>query len=260
MVDGHIHIERGGYTLEWIGQFVNRALEQGLDEIWLLEHCYRFQEFVPMYDSVCAYSEYIDKWFHKKAGVLRLEDYLRLICKVRENPFPIKIKFGLEICYFKEFEDFVVNSTKDKDFDFLLGSVHFVDDFAFDHKSEHWNNVNIDRVYKRYFETSIALIKCGIYDGIAHPDCVKLFGHKPSFSLVEYYNEMAQALSAQNMYAEQSSGIYRRCLNTAELGMSKDMLRYMKQHNVKILTVSDAHCPEDVGSKILELNRIVMEA
>lgn len=260
MVDGHIHIERGGYTLEWIGQFVNKALEQGLDEIWLLEHCYRFQEFVPMYDSVCAYSEYIDKWFHKKAGVLQLEDYLRLICNVRENPFPIKIKFGLEICYFKEFEDFVVNLTKDKDFDFLLGSVHFVDDFAFDHKSEHWNNINIDRVYKRYFETSIDLIKCGIYDGIAHPDCVKLFGHKPSFSLVEYYNEMAQVLSVQNMYAEQSSGIYRRCPNTAELGMSRDMLRYMKQHNVKILTVSDAHCPEDVGSKILELNRLIMEA
>lgn len=260
MVDGHIHIERGGYTLEWIGQFVNKALEQGLDEIWLLEHCYRFQEFVPMYDSVCAYSEYIDKWFHKKAGVLLLEDYLRLICNVRENPFPIKIKFGLEICYFKEFEDFVANLTKDMDFDFLLGSVHFVDDFAFDHKSEHWNNINIDRVYKRYFETSIDLIKCGIYDGIAHPDCVKLFGHKPSFSLVEYYNEMAQVLSVQNMYAEQSSGIYRRCPNTAELGMSRDMLRYMKQHNVKILTVSDAHCPEDVGSKILELNRLIMEA
>lgn len=260
MVDGHIHIERGGYTLEWIGQFVNKALEQGLDEIWLLEHCYRFQEFVPMYDSVCAYSEYIDKWFHKQAGVLKLDDYLRLICNVRENPFPIKIKFGLEICYFKEFEDFVANLTKDKDFDFLLGSVHFVDDFAFDHKSEHWNNINIDRVYKRYFETSIDLIKCGIYDGIAHPDCIKLFGHKPSFSLVEYYNEMAQALSVQNMYAEQSSGIYRRCPNTAELGMNKDMLRYMKQHNVKILTVSDAHCPEDVGSKILELNRLIMEA
>lgn len=56
MVDGHIHIERGGYMLEWISRFVSKALKQGLDEIWLLEHCYRFHEFVPMYDSVCAYS------------------------------------------------------------------------------------------------------------------------------------------------------------------------------------------------------------
>ena len=54
MVDGHIHIERGEYTYEWINQFVKKAVEKQLDEIWLLEHCYRFEEFVPMYDSVCA--------------------------------------------------------------------------------------------------------------------------------------------------------------------------------------------------------------
>ena len=58
MIDGHIHIERGPYTLDWINQFVNRAVEMQMDEIRLLEHCYRFEEFVPMYDSVCAYSEY----------------------------------------------------------------------------------------------------------------------------------------------------------------------------------------------------------
>lgn len=149
--------------------------------------------------------------------------------------------------------------TKDRGFDFLLGSVHFVDDFAFDHKSEHWNNMNTDRVYQRYFETSIDLAKCGIYSGIAHPDCVKLFGHEPSFPLFKYYEELAQILSVQNMYAELSSGIYRRCPNTAELGMNKDMLRCMKKYNVKIVTVSDAHCPEDVGSKILELDRLIAQ-
>lgn len=115
----------------------------------------------------------------------------------------------------------------------------------------------------KYGSLSIAivdLIKCGTYDGIAHPDCVKLFGHTPSFSLIEYYEEMAQALSVQHMYAEQSSGISRRCPNTAGLGMNMDMLKRMKKHNVKIITVSDAHCPEDVGSKIPELNRLIVEA
>lgn len=61
--------------------------------------------------------------------------------------------------------------------------------------------------YQRYFETSVELIQSGVYDGIAHPDCIKLFGHTPTFSLDKYYEEMAQALSAQNMYVEQSSGI-----------------------------------------------------
>ena len=33
MIDGHIHIERGAYTLDWINQFVSRAVEMGIDEI-----------------------------------------------------------------------------------------------------------------------------------------------------------------------------------------------------------------------------------
>lgn len=28
MIDGHIHIERGDYSLEWIEQFVNKAVEK----------------------------------------------------------------------------------------------------------------------------------------------------------------------------------------------------------------------------------------
>ena len=260
MVDGHIHIERGGYTLEWIGRFADEGLEHGLDEIWLLEHCYRFHEFVPMYDSVCAYSGYVNQWFHRQAGVLGLDDYLRLIHEARKSAFPIKIKFGLEICYFKEFEALVSGLTKDRGFDFVLGSVHFVDDFAFDHKAGHWDGMDVDRIYQKYFETSLELIQSGIYDGIAHPDCIKLFGHTPTFSLDGYYEAMAQALSRQNMYAEQSSGINRRCPDTAEVGMNKDLLRCMKKHNIKIITVSDAHCPEDVGWKIPELNRLIAEA
>ena len=49
MKDVHIHIERGPYTKEWIDTFVKQAVEMGLDEIYLLEHSHRFQEFSPMY-------------------------------------------------------------------------------------------------------------------------------------------------------------------------------------------------------------------
>ena len=254
MVDGHIHIERGEYTYEWINQFVNQALEKQLDEIWLLEHCYRFEEFVPMYDSVCAYSNYVDTWFHRNAGVLKMENYLTLIKQIRSSQFPVKIKFGLEICYFKEFEDLVVELTKDKDFDFLLGSVHFVDNFAFDHKAEHWNGIDVDKIYRRYFEDSISLAKSKIFDGIGHPDAIKLFGHKPSYSLTEYYESLAKELSKSNMYADQNSGVARRCPNTASLGMDEELLKILMKNNVRIITSSDAHCPEDVGYKIKEMN------
>lgn len=81
MIDGHIHIERRPYTIDWINQFVKQAVKMQIDEIRLLEHCYRFEEFVPMYDSVCAYSEYVNAWFHKCAGAKKLQVFLSFLEK-----------------------------------------------------------------------------------------------------------------------------------------------------------------------------------
>lgn len=260
MIDGHIHIERGAYTLDWIRQFVNKAVEMELDEIRLLEHNYIFEEFAPMYDSVCAYSEYVNAWFHRSAGIHKLADYLELIEQVRNEQFPVKIKFGLEVCYFKEFEGFISELAKDKGFDFLLGSIHFVDDFAFDHKAEHWAGLDVDKVYRRYFEDSISLAKSGLFDGIGHPDEIKLFGHKPSYPLSDYYESLAEELSKSNLYADQNSGVERRCPDTASLGMDRELIRALKKNAVKIITSSDAHCPEDVGYKIKELSSLIESA
>jgi histidinol-phosphatase (PHP family) len=91
VTDCHIHLERGEYTKDWLDRFVETAVSRNITEIWLLEHCYRFREFVPMYDGVCAYSEYIDKWFHRKAGVMGLDDYLRFpaLCEISISRFKL---------------------------------------------------------------------------------------------------------------------------------------------------------------------------
>ena len=59
------------------------------------------------------------------------------------------------------------------------------------------------------------------------------------------------------MYADQNSGIERRCPDTASLGMDPELIRVLKNHNVPIITSSDAHYPEDVGYKIKELNNCI---
>ena len=39
--------------------------------------------------------------------------------------------------------------------------------------------------------------------------------------------------------------------------MDEELLRILKKNHVKIILSSDAHCPEDVGYKIRELNRLI---
>ena len=253
MIDGHIHIEYGPYTLPWIQEFVDQAVKMGLTEIRLLEHNYMFPEFAPMYDSTRAASDFVDNWFQRKAGKKSFSEYLELVEKVRQQDYPVKIKFGLEVCYFEEYEDLIRELTSDKGLDFLLGSMHFVGDFAFDHNAELWEGIDVDSTYRRYFEDSVKLADSGLFNGIGHPDTIKIFGHKASFPLTEYYEKLAEALARNGMYADENSGAHRRCPDTASLGMDPELIRILKAHNVPIITSSDAHRPEDVGDRIKEM-------
>ena len=256
-IDGHIHIERGPYTLEWIQKFVDRAVETGVDEIRLLEHNFRFEEFVPMYDSVRAYSDFTDAWFRRVGGVRKLEEYLELIELVRKQEYPVEIKFGMEVCYFPKYEEMTRELTHGKGLDFLLGSVHFAGDFAFDHTAELWEGEDVDEVFRKYFEDEILLAKSGLFDGIGHPDSITLFGHRPSFALSGYYERLAEELAKSGMYADENSGVARRCAGTATLGMNAELLGALKRHGVRIITSSDAHCPEDVGDRIPEMEKLL---
>ena len=260
MIDGHIHLEYGSYTFEWIQRFVDRAAETRLDEIRLLEHNYMFKEFAPMYDSVRAHNAFVDDWFRRKACLKSFDDYLALISKVRNRVYPVRIMFGLEICYFEGFEDLVRQLTKDKGFDFLLGSVHFVGNFAFDHNAGLWEGIDVDKIYGEYFANSVSLAKSRLFDGIGHPDSIKLFGHTPSYPLTNHYEALAEALAESGMYADQNSGAERRCPDTSTLGMDPELIRILKNHNVRIITSSDAHRPEDVGYKIRELEECITNA
>ena len=253
MIDGHIHIEKGPYTPEWIDCFVEQAVKMNLSEIRLLEHNYMFPEFSPMYDSICAHNEFVKNWFSRKAGNKDLGEYLALIDQVRSRTYPVTIRFGLEICYLRGSEDFIYKHTKDLGLDFTIGSMHYIGDFAFDHNAELWEGVDVDAAYVRCFEDSVSLAESGLFDGIGHPDQLKMFGHTPSFPLTPFYDSLAKALASADMYADQNSGAHRRCPDTAELGMSAELIRTLKKYNVPIITSSDAHCPEDVGDKIEEM-------
>ena len=250
MLDCHIHLETGPYTLPWVEKYVGYALQRGLSEIHLLEHSYLFPEFLPMYEPLRTQSDFIDAWLGRKGGKRDLDEFLHLANEVRLAQWPLSIQFGLEVCYFPGYEAFVENCTKDLGLDFLIGSIHFIDAFAFDHKPELWESIEIDEAYRRFFELSIQLASCGVFDGLAHPDSLKLFGHLHSFSLEPYYKRLAAILAQNRMYAEQNSGIFRR--HGGRLGMEPPLLQEMLRSGVRIQTASDAHCPSDVGLGIQE--------
>ena len=73
------------------------------------------------------------------------------------------------------------------------------------------------------------------------------------------YEKIAKGLKRNNMYIEQSSGLAIN-YGDIELGMNKEMLKYMVKYDVPIITVSDAHVPKNVGMLISEMNKTVVNA
>jgi GNAT superfamily N-acetyltransferase len=97
------------------------------------------------------------------------------------------------------------------------------------------------------------LIKSRLFDIVAHPDSIKCFGHEPGCDLSQTYEKIADLLNEYEMYAEQSAGLFIN-YGFDELGMNKRMLKIFKDKGVKVLTVSDAHRPDDVGRFIREMS------
>jgi histidinol-phosphatase (PHP family) len=255
MTDTHIHIEKGPYTLEWLNEFIKQAVKKGIDEIYFLEHSNRFFEFGPMYRGICEYSKYQNEWYNRKC-CLSIQKYIDFVKEMKKIVFPVKVKFGLEVCYFQKYENLIYDIVNSFNFDFVTGSVHWLDGFGFDHKPEFWDGIDVNKAYKRFFEITGCLIESRLFTGLAHPDSIKCFGHKPDYSLLATYDNIAGLLYKNGMYAEQNGGVYLR-IPGGELGMNELMIKAFKQHNVDIRTASDSHRPEDAGANIKELQSLL---
>lgn len=261
MVDVHVHFlhnATGKYTIELLERIVEYASKTKMSEIYLLEHTHQFSEFKQVYAPIASYNQYQRDWIFRKMGGT-IDNYLKFIEMAKKKYYPVKINFGLEVCYIPQKENLLSSILSEYNFDFLTGSVHYIDNWGFDHKAEFWDGVNVDKAYKRYYEIMSNLIESGLFNGLAHPDSIKCFGHYPTYDLSDTYIKISDLLSKNKMYVEQSGGL---ALNYGfqEMGMNQTMLRTFKHKGVTIMTASDAHKPEHTGTNIYELQRLVEDS
>jgi histidinol-phosphatase (PHP family) len=97
----------------------------------------------------------------------------------------------------------------------------------------------------------MACVKSGLFDRLAHPDTIKVANIYPSYDLSDTYQKLCQALKDNNVMAENNTGCHYR-YGHPDIGLSDQLLAAFRQNNVRIITASDAHRPEHVGSYIKE--------
>ena len=250
MRDLHIHIERGPYTVEWIEQFINKAEKEGLDEICLLEHSIRFTDFHSTFKEAREYNLYQKRWFEgKEKSAHTLDEFKALAEKIRDRDYPVKVSFGLEICYFEQHIDEIKQLTSDGFFDYILGSVHWIDNWTFNQRKYQWLGRDTNDIYKRYFEMQNTLVESGVFDIIAHPDLITCHSLYPTYNLEDTYKLLCENIKANNVMLE---------MNTSKsLGVNEQFFNIAKEVGVNFSTGSDAHRVEDVGRGIKDVTRLI---
>ena len=254
-IDYHMHFEYGSYDLEWVQGFFESAKKNGVGEIGISEHSHGFIEFKDLYyeelildDSVVG--SYQAKWLEKNKFKYSLKDYFKFMQMLKEKGYPVKI--GIEICNFKNQEK-VKAIIKDYEFDYIIGSVHFLNGWGYDFADikQVWNDFSLQDIYKWYAEEITNLAQSGLYDVLGHPFNIRLFKNIPEFDVKPILEQVATVLKEANMVIDINTGTsYRYPIE--EISPYPDFLQVAKKYDLPIITSSDAHKPEDCGRYIDE--------
>lgn len=228
IVDYHMHLraegERIDHTLEAVERFVEVAAKRGVDEIGFTEHVYYFRQTssvwtLPYQTERCVYD---------------LDRYVDAVLEAKRQGLPVKL--GLEVDYVGAAQDELAGMLEPYPWDYLLGSVHWLDGLSVDGGPDRgvWTEWDVDEVWRRYFAALTELAGSGHVDVLAHPDLAKIYGRRPA-SPIEYPLLEGVALEIS------TNGRYK------PVGELYPDSAFLRASGLPITLASDAHVPENVG-------------
>jgi histidinol-phosphatase (PHP family) len=242
LTDYHLHLrpdEAGStferyFTAENVERYLAVARERGIEELGVSEHVYRF-------------SVALELWSHP-LWVENAVDDLDAYCEfVRSTP----LRLGIECDYVPGAEERTEALLAARDLDYVVGSVHFVGDgdAAVDHDGfDVWDGADADEVWSRYFDAFGECARSGLFDILAHPDLVKVWGRArplPSAELRAFYEPAVEAILAGGSAVELSTAGLRKPVG--ELYPAPEFAALCAEAGVPFALSSDAHVPEQVG-------------
>lgn len=248
IIDYHIHTCRCGHARGEMPEYLAEARKKGLKEIGFSDH-------VPMY--------WLSREQRDPGLAMEEADFPGYIAEVLSlaDLYPdLKVRLGVEVDYIPGHEEEAARILAGFKFDYVIGSVHFIDGWAFDspYQLEEYGRRNIEDIYCRYFELLCRGADSGIFDIMAHPDLIKKFGYRPEKVPVDLYRQAARAFAGAGVCVEVNTAGLR--WPAGEIYPSLEFLRHCRYEGVPAVTGSDAHGPEMVGMNFGLARELLLEA
>lgn len=243
LTDYHLHLRPDEdrtsferyFNAENVDRYLRAAAAAGIEELGVSEHVYRFRQA-------------LDLWHHPLWVENAIDDIDAYGEFVRATP----LRLGVECDFIPGAEERIAALLEPRDFDYVVGSVHFIGegDAAVDHEGfDVWEgDGDPDRIWRRYFETLADCARSGLYDILAHPDLVKVWGRArplPERDPRAFYEPAVEAIAESGVAVELSTAGLRKPVG--ELYPARAFAELCVEAGASFALSSDAHVPAQVG-------------
>jgi len=243
LTDLHVHLRPDDldrtaaehFTAENAERYVETARERGVGYLGVSEHIYRFEQGLRIWDHP----------FWRENGHDDLDRYCDFVRDETE------LRLGIEADFVPGREDRTANVIEDYEFDYVLGSVHFLGSETVDMRGE-WDvwgsRPDPDSVWRRYFETLGEAARSGLFDVLSHPDLVKLWGDgapRPDRDLRHFYDLAMDGIADSDVAIEVSTAGLRKPVR--EIYPAPAFLEMCVEAGKPIALSSDAHVADDLA-------------
>ncbi|MEX2106334.1 MAG: histidinol-phosphatase [Solirubrobacterales bacterium] len=243
LTDYHLHLRpddddtppERSFSAENVDRYLAAAAAAGIDELGVSEHVYRFRQALEL-------------WRHP-LWLENARDDLDAYCEFVRGT---SLKLGVECDFIPGAEERTAALLEARDFDYVVGSVHFIGDgdSAVDHSGfDVWEgDGDPDEIWRRYFEALAQCARSGLFDILAHPDLVKVWGRArplPERDLRAFYEPAVEAIAESGIAVEVSTAGLRKPVG--ELYPARGFAEMCVEAGASFALSSDAHLPEQVG-------------
>jgi histidinol-phosphatase (PHP family) len=225
------------FTEANVDRYLEAAAARGISELGFSEHVYRFRQALEVWRHP----------FWDRYAVDDLDAYCEFVQTMQETGRPVKL--GLEVDWVPGREDRIAELIEGRPFDYVIGSVHFIAEGAVDHEGyDAWRNAAPDAVWSRYFRTLGEAAASGLYDILAHPDLVKVWGAGrplPERELRSFYELALEGIASSGVAVEVSTAGLRKPVG--EIYPAPELLELCLAAGSPVALSSDAHEPAQIG-------------
>lgn len=258
MSDYHVHLaphrampEPVNFTADLVEQYVEVAADRGISEIAITEHVYRCKEALPVLGNfwedptipanIAAYTA----GFVQAECNFRLDNYVGAVTAAKDRGLPVKM--GLEVDFFPESIEGVMDLIDGYPFDVLVGSVHWVGGWAVDstETQSEFDRRGLLTAYEQYAGVLRQMAEVGTMDVIGHADVPKRYGRALPAENGEIFQPVVEAAARSGMAVEINTKGLKKPI--AEAYPSEWLLSRFYAAGVPVTLSSDAHIPSEAG-------------